>query len=242
MCPNPGDWWDASYLVMWGSNVPITRTPDAHWMAEARYRGTKVVVVSPDYADNTKFADEWMRCAAGTDAALAMAIGHVILSECYVRKPVPFFTDYVRRYTDLPFLIKLEKRGEALVPGKFLTAADIGEEVENPAFKPALLDEVTDRVVVPHGSLGFRFGEDGVGKWNLDLGPVIPALSVVGGGAGELVNLPSFDTVDGHGETVSRGVPVRTGRQASGVHGVRPDAGPLRRAARRAARPMADWL
>ncbi|MEF3053136.1 molybdopterin-dependent oxidoreductase, partial [Mycobacterium tuberculosis variant caprae] len=36
--PESGDWWDASYLVMWGSNVPITRTPDAHWMAEARYR------------------------------------------------------------------------------------------------------------------------------------------------------------------------------------------------------------
>ncbi|MXI80785.1 IS607 family transposase [Mycobacterium tuberculosis] len=121
--PESGDWWDASYLVMWGSNVPITRTPDAHWMAEARYRGAKVVVVSPDYADNTKFADEWVRCAAGTDTALAMAMGHVILSECYVRNQVPFFVDYVRRYTDLPFLIKLEKRGDLLVPGKFLTAA-----------------------------------------------------------------------------------------------------------------------
>lgn len=207
--PESGDWWDASYLVMWGSNVPITRTPDAHWMAEARYRGAKVVVVSPDYADNTKFADEWMRCAAGTDAALAMAMGHVILAECYVNQQVPFFTDYVRRYTDLPFLIKLEQRGEALVPGKFLTAADIGQEVENSAFKPALLDEVTGRVVIPHGSLGFRFGEDGVGKWNLDLGPLVPALSVEGPDGAALVELPSFDTVDGHGETVQRGVPVR---------------------------------
>ena len=43
--PESGDWWDASYLMMWGSNVPVTRTPDAHWMAEARYRGQKVVVV-----------------------------------------------------------------------------------------------------------------------------------------------------------------------------------------------------
>lgn len=213
--PESGDWWDASYLVMWGSNVPITRTPDAHWMAEARYRGAKVVVVSPDYADNTKFAYEWVRCAAGTDTALAMAMGHVILSECYVRNQVPFFVDYVRRYTDLPFLIKLEKRGDLLVPGKFLTAADIGEESENAAFKPALLDELTNTVVVPQGSLGFRFGEDGVGKWNLDLGSVVPALSVEmdkavnGDRSAELVTLPSFDTIDGHGETVSRGVPVR---------------------------------
>jgi nitrate reductase / nitrite oxidoreductase, alpha subunit len=28
--PESGDWWDATYLVMWGSNVPVTRTPDAH--------------------------------------------------------------------------------------------------------------------------------------------------------------------------------------------------------------------
>jgi hypothetical protein len=49
--------------MMWGSYVPVTRAPDAHWMAEVRYRGTKVVTVSPDYADNTKFADEWLPCA-----------------------------------------------------------------------------------------------------------------------------------------------------------------------------------
>ena len=94
--PESGDWWDATYLMMWGSNVPVTRTPDAHWMAEVRYRGTKVVTVSPDYADNTKFADEWLPAQAGTDAALAMAMGHVILNEFFVARRVPFFVDYVR--------------------------------------------------------------------------------------------------------------------------------------------------
>src|SRR5690625_5728982 len=39
--PESGDWWDAAYLIMWGSNVPLTRTPDAHWMVEARYRDRK---------------------------------------------------------------------------------------------------------------------------------------------------------------------------------------------------------
>ena len=107
--PESGDWWDATYLMMWGSNVPVTRTPDAHWMAEVRYRGTKVVSVSPDYADNTKFADEWMSAQAGTDAALAMAMGHVVLKEHFVDRQTPFFADYVRTYTDLPFLIRLER-------------------------------------------------------------------------------------------------------------------------------------
>ena len=75
--PESGDWWDAGYLIMWGSNLPVTRTPDAHWMAEARYRGQKVIAVAPDYADNVKFADEWLPAQPGTDGALAMAMGHV---------------------------------------------------------------------------------------------------------------------------------------------------------------------
>jgi nitrate reductase / nitrite oxidoreductase, alpha subunit len=89
--PESADWWDAGYLIMFGSNLPVTRTPDAHWMAEARYRGQKVVVVSPDYADNVKFADEWLPAAPGTDGALAMAMGHVILKEFYVDRETPYF-------------------------------------------------------------------------------------------------------------------------------------------------------
>ncbi|MFD8552360.1 nitrate reductase subunit alpha [Streptomyces fradiae] len=111
--PESGDWWDAGYLVMWGSNLPVTRTPDAHWMAEARYRGQKVVAVSPDYADNVKFADEWLAPRPGTDGALAMAMGHVTLREFFVDRPVPYFTGYVKRYTDLPFLVVLEQAEQA---------------------------------------------------------------------------------------------------------------------------------
>ena len=28
--PESADWFDAGYLIMWGSNLPVTRTPDAH--------------------------------------------------------------------------------------------------------------------------------------------------------------------------------------------------------------------
>ena len=110
--PESGDWWDASYLILWGSNVPVTRTPDAHWMTEARYRGQKVVVMSPDYSDATKFADDWLAPHPGTDAALAMAMGHVVLKEFFVDREMPRFVDYVKRYTDLPFLVTLARRGE----------------------------------------------------------------------------------------------------------------------------------
>ena len=216
--PESGDWWDATYLMMWGSNIPVTRTPDAHWMVEARYRGTKVVSVSPDYADNTKFADEWLPAAAGSDAALAMAMGHVILKENFVDRRVPFFEDYVVQYTDLPFLITLEERGDGTaVPGKFLTAADLGRSearASDAAFKTVLLDRETGAPVVPNGSVGFRYNDDDAGKWNLDLQGVVPALSIADAASVEQgtsrVDLPAFTDPSGTGSVVSRGVPVTT--------------------------------
>src|SRR5262249_40959196 len=133
--PESADWWDAAYLILWGSNVPVTRTPDAHWMSEARYRGQKVVVMSPDYSDASKFADEWLAPHPGTDGALGMAMGHVILKESFVDRQVPYFTDYVKKFTDLPFLVTLEERDGTTVPGRFLTAADLGDQGEDAAWK-----------------------------------------------------------------------------------------------------------
>ncbi|MBC6445907.1 nitrate reductase subunit alpha [Actinokineospora xionganensis] len=208
--PESGDWWDAGYLIMWGSNVPVTRTPDAHWMAEARYRGQKVIAVAPDYADNVKFADEWLPARPGTDGALAMSMGHVILREFFVDRQVPYFTDYVKRYTDLPFLVRLDEHGDAHRPGKFLTAADLAghADQDNAAFKTVLLDSATGDPVVPGGSLGFRYGEQGMGRWNLDLGDVDPLLSVHGGES-VLVDLPRFDAPAGSAAVLRRGVPAR---------------------------------
>ena len=122
--PESGDWWNAAYLMVWGTNLPITRTPDAHFMVEARYRGQKVVAISPDYADNTKFADEWLAVHPGTDGALAMGMGHIILREFHVERPEPYFADYVKRFTDSPFLVSLEERDG----GTELTVVESGFE------------------------------------------------------------------------------------------------------------------
>ncbi|MER7079297.1 nitrate reductase alpha subunit [Saccharopolyspora kobensis] len=208
--PESADWWNASYLVMWGSNVPVTRTPDAHFMTEARYRGQKVVVVSPDYADNVKFADTWLAPQPGTDGALAMAMGHVILRDFFVQRQAPRFADYARRYTDLPFLVALRDTGEGLVPDKFVTAADLGATGAHDRFKPVLVDERTGREHVPGGSLGFRFDEASAGRWNLDLGDVRPQLSLLDHAAAEAVSveLPRFDVPDDRRARLRRGVPA----------------------------------
>ncbi|MDN5898639.1 MAG: nitrate reductase subunit alpha [Brachybacterium sp.] len=216
--PESGDWWNSSYLIMWGSNVPQTRTPDAHYMIEARYHGQKVISVAPDYAESVKFADQWLAPHPGTDAALAIGMGHTILREFFVEKTTPYFDNYVKHYTDLPFLVALERREDgSLVPGKFVVATDddIGAgSVRNSAdadFKPMMLDTVTDMPVVPNGTLGHRYNDESLGTWNLELGDIEPALTLLGLHE-EVVEVlvPRFDTtgVEGRGDAV-RGVPVR---------------------------------
>ncbi|QFY13382.1 nitrate reductase subunit alpha [Nonomuraea phyllanthi] len=210
--PVSADWWDAAYLIMWGSNVPVTRTPDAHWMAEARYNGQKVVVVSPDFADNSKFADDWIHPHPGTDGALAHAMGHVIMKEFFVDRQVPYFSDYVRRFTDLPFLVRLEERDGAYVPGRFLRATDLGgpqAEAENAEWRTVVMDETTGRPEVPSGTVADRWSGE-PGRWNLRLGDVVPRLSLrgLGDAGGVEVLLPRFDTADGSGAVLRRGVPA----------------------------------
>jgi nitrate reductase / nitrite oxidoreductase, alpha subunit len=212
--PESGDWWNSSYLIIWGTNLPITRTPDAHFMTEARYRGQKVVVVSPDYSDHTKFADDWLAASPGTDGALGMAMGHVVLTEFFRDRQVPYFTDYVKKYTDLPFLVTLREREDAYVPDGFLTAADLEDAdlsgSEDAAHKTVMIDSATGLPHVPNGSLGFRYSASGEGSWNLELGDVDPALTLYGRHEEAVpVDLSRFDVgaTEG-GSVVRRGVPA----------------------------------
>jgi len=166
--PESADWYNAAFIMVWGSNVPQTRTPDAHFLTEVRYKGTKTVVVSPDYSEASKFADLWVAPTQGTDTALAMAIGHVILKEFHVQRETAYFADYCRELTDMPMLVRLEEREGRFIPGRFLRASDFDDQLDqenNPDWKTVAFDELSDQVVVPSGSIGFRWGEEG--RWNL---------------------------------------------------------------------------
>ncbi len=167
--PESADWYNAGFLMLWGSNVPQTRTPDAHFYTEARYRGAKSVVVSPDYSEAAKFSDLWLHPQQGTDAALAMAMGHVILKEYHLDRQAKYFEDYARQYTDMPMLVRLVKKDGHLVPERLLRASDFESDLgegNNPDWKTVAVDEHSGEVVAPGGSIGFRWGEKG--KWNLE--------------------------------------------------------------------------
>jgi len=178
--PESADWYNSTFIVMWGSNVPQTRTPDAHFMTEARYKGTKIVSIFPDYAEGSKFGDLWLHPKQGTDAALAMAMGHVVLKEFHAAGKSAYFRDYCRQYTDMPMLVRLAKSGDRYVPDRFLRCSDFPDklgEANNPEWKTVCLDEASGKLAVPLGSIGFRWGEKG--KWNLELKDIKPRLSLL---------------------------------------------------------------
>ena len=139
-----------------------------------------------------------------------MAMGHVILKESYVERQVPYFCDYARRYTDMPMLVTLREREDgSRVADTFLRASEIGAEAENAEWMTVVFDVGRGEAVAPNGSIGFRWGEAGVGRWNLDLGEIDPALSLLGHHDALVeVTLPRFEGGETEGgTTMTRGVP-----------------------------------
>lgn len=174
--PESADWYNSTYLMLWGSNVPQTRRPDAHFYTEVRYKGTKTVVISPDFSEASKFADVWVALKPGTDAALALAMGHVIFKEFHIDNSYDYFTDYVKHYSDMPFLIILKNIGDYFVPDRFLRASDIGKSDEFSDWKTVVIDNNTNELSVINGSIGFRYQNNG--RWNLHSKDAIKDLDV----------------------------------------------------------------
>ncbi len=54
------DWFNSKFIAVAGSNLNMTRTPDAHFAIEARNRGAKLVVLSPDLSQVARHADWWL--------------------------------------------------------------------------------------------------------------------------------------------------------------------------------------
>lgn len=198
-----GDWQDTDYLVMWGSGLPSVTM-----QADGRPRH-KVVAISPDQSGGP--ADEWLTPAPGTDGALAMAMGHVVLKEFFVNSPVDYFISYAKRFTDLPYLVALDSpSGDGRwQPGKLVTAADLPthDMLVNAAFKPMVIDERTASPAVPEGALGHRCDVADEGRWSLADNGIDPRLSLARSADFTVdVVLPRFDEPDA---VVARPVPVR---------------------------------
>ncbi|MGQ9590145.1 MAG: molybdopterin-dependent oxidoreductase [Planctomycetota bacterium] len=92
----------AKTAIVWGMNWITTKMPDAHWLTEARLKGTRVVVIACEYSATASKGDEVIVVRPGTTPAFALGLAHVILREAL------YDADYVRRWTDLPVLVRMD--------------------------------------------------------------------------------------------------------------------------------------
>ena len=93
---------NAALVLVWGMNWITTKMPDSHWLTEARLKGTKVVVVTVEYSATANKGDEVLVIRPGTDPALALGLAQVIMKERRYDEP------FVKRFTDLPRLVRLD--------------------------------------------------------------------------------------------------------------------------------------
>lgn len=95
-------WEDSKLTLIFGSNVMVTRMPDAHFLTYSQENGGKVIYFDPNYSASAEKANEWVRIAPDSDGAFALAMAKVIIDENL------YDAHFMRTYTDSPLLINLE--------------------------------------------------------------------------------------------------------------------------------------
>jgi DMSO reductase family type II enzyme molybdopterin subunit len=126
------NWFHADMILVWGGNPAYTNTPNFHYIAEARYRGARVVAIAPDYNASATHADLWVPVNIGTDAALALALAQVIVREGLYRK------EFVREQTDFPLLVRVDS-------GKLLRERDFKKDGREDVFY--VFDQASGQIV-----------------------------------------------------------------------------------------------
>lgn len=105
----------AGCVLYWGYNPSVSRLAHATATVAATRRGARLVVVDPRRAGLATRADHWLRVRPGTDAALALAMVHVLLDRGW------YDEGFVRRWTNAPMLVRSDTgrllRARDLVPG-----------------------------------------------------------------------------------------------------------------------------
>jgi anaerobic selenocysteine-containing dehydrogenase len=90
---DPESFVHSRYIILWACNVISTNLHLWPFIAEARRRGARVVVIDPVRTRTAQQADWYIPIRPGTDGALALGMMHVIVSENLVD------ADYVEKYT-----------------------------------------------------------------------------------------------------------------------------------------------
>ncbi|MEO1090075.1 MAG: molybdopterin-dependent oxidoreductase [Pseudomonadota bacterium] len=185
---------NSEVIVLWGLNAVSTQIQLKNFIAQARRKGARLVVVDPYLSPTAKLADMHLPVRPGTDGALACAVMHVLFAEGFADWP------YLERYTDVPH--ELARHVRTRTPEWASAITGLAPDAIR-AF--ARLYGSTKRSYV---RLGFGFTRSRNGSVNMHAASCLPAVTgawqVEGGGA--LYNQGDLFVLDA---TLIQGLDVR---------------------------------
>ena len=103
----PEQFAHSRYIIAWAANIHGNNVHLWPFIAEAHRKGAKLVVIDPYRTRTAKCADWYLPINPGTDAALALALMHVIINEAlydagYVSRHTIGFEDLKARVQEYP--------------------------------------------------------------------------------------------------------------------------------------------
>lgn len=128
---DPADLVNAKTIFIVGSNMTEAQIHTWHFVADAKDKGAKVIVIDPVYTPTASKADQWVRIRSGSDPAMFLAMTRVVLDEGLQDDA------YLRRSTVAPLLVREDD-------GQFLRANDLTGEEPTTHVNPATGQEVND--------------------------------------------------------------------------------------------------
>jgi anaerobic selenocysteine-containing dehydrogenase len=150
--PSHDDIFHSDLILIWHSNPAHTWMTMFHYMAEARYRGAEVVLISTDVSPSHSHVDYHIPVRHGTDTALALAACQAILSEGLVD------WGFAASQTDLSLLVRTDT-------GEFLRESHLEGDGRDDRF----FQGHPERGVVPADPASLRLGFEPLAESTLEV-------------------------------------------------------------------------
>ncbi|HWP63379.1 MAG TPA: molybdopterin-dependent oxidoreductase [Candidatus Binatia bacterium] len=123
-----------------GKNLVENKMAESHFFIEVMERGGKIVTITPEYSPPATKADYWIPIRPATDAALFLGITRILIDRGW------YDADFVRRFTDLPLLIRTDT-GRRIRAAELFPDYQPGLSPDGPSFaKQGLTPEQYERL------------------------------------------------------------------------------------------------
>ncbi len=122
--------FQTNVAVFWGCNPNVSRIPDAHYLWEGKYNGSKIIVITPEFNATCIHADLWVPVKPGFDGHLALSVISRILDR-KLYKP-----EFLKSRTDLPLLVRSDTKELVRLADLDLTSKDLDTRLLQLFAKP----------------------------------------------------------------------------------------------------------